>query len=64
MTQSMDFKRNIKFTSNPHDNNPEYLIKQLRRNKINHIKYDHGLYRKTKTKLNDLLKTIDRPTKG
>lgn len=60
----MDFKRNIKFTSNPHDTNPEYLIKQLRRNKINHIKFDHTLYRKTKSRLTDLIKTINKPTKG
>ena len=44
---NLDYKPGVRITGNPGDANPEYLVKQLRRNNINHLKYDHTLFKKT-----------------
>lgn len=56
MSPSLDFKQSVKLTSDPAQYDPVTLITKLRKNQLNHLKYDMTLYDKTKTMLNDLLK--------
>ncbi len=59
----MDFKRSCKLTSNKKDYDPEYILKKLRKNQINHGQFDPALYKATKKRLDDLIKSIPEATK-
>jgi hypothetical protein len=44
---NLDYKPTVKITGKQSDVDPELLVKQLRRNNINHMKYDHTLFKRT-----------------
>jgi hypothetical protein len=60
VAQSMDFRPNVKLTSDPSEYDPELLVKKLRKNHIDHMNFDSTLYRKTKKRVGDLIKICEK----
>lgn len=60
VAQSMDFRSNVKLTSDPNDYDPEHLLRKLRKNHIDHMSFDATLYRKTKKRVGDLIKICEK----
>ena len=52
-TQSLDYKKTVFLTSDPLHYDPENILKKLMRNRIDHLKYEPTLFKKTKVMLKD-----------
>lgn len=59
MTPSLDFRKSVRLVSDERDYQPVYILKKMRQQKLDHMKYDPSFYKQTEKRLNDLFKSID-----
>ena len=55
---NLDLEPNVKITGRECDMSPDHVAKQLRRNNINHLKYDKNLFKDTKSRVCALLSNL------
>ena len=54
----IDFDANVKITGRKQDMSPDQIARNLRRNNINHFRYDKSLFRDTKSRVSTLLQQM------
>lgn len=55
----MDFAKKVMLTSDVREYDPEYILRKMRRHKVDHRSYDPKRFKRTKEILNGLVKQIE-----